>query len=196
MRRIAETVLVVLVVLAPNIGAAQTLATAQAARVTDEDRLRWFSVHAGAGSTLLDGGSVVSLSVGFSPSRRFTVLVGGERTHLPTRSERFPDGGFSATRGGTLNLVSVEARFSLRDQGRIAPYIGAGFGAGTSRPNVNEFFRDEVRNSAGAGFVSGGIDVPLGSAVSAFADVRFSLHGEKDVVMPIVPVRGGIAVRF
>jgi hypothetical protein len=195
MRRIARSIWV-LFVFAPNVLGAQTLTNGQAPRAPDEERPRRFSIHAAAGSTLQERGSVLSLSLGFSPARRFTVLVGGERTYLPTRVTRYPDGGSAAMRGGTLQLVSVEMRFALRDPDRISPYIAAGFGGGVSRPNVNEFFRDEVRNNAGAGFVGGGVNVPLGSWLSAFADVRFSLHGEKDVIMPLVPVRGGVAWRF
>lgn len=138
----------------------------------------------------------MSASFGFSPARRFTMLVGGERTYLPTRINRYPDRGSSATRGGTLRLITAEARFALRDPGGIAPYIGGGFGAGVSRPNVNDIFRDEVRNNAGAGFVGGGVDIPLGTSLSVFGDARFALFGERDVVMPLVPVRGGIALRF
>ena len=195
MRRIARSIWV-LFVLAPNVVAAQTTASGQAPSAAAEDRPRRFSVHAAAGSTIREGGNVLSLSLGFSPARRFTVLVGGERTYLPTRVTHYPDGGSAATRGGTLQLVSAEMRFALRDPDHISPYIAAGFGGGVSRPNVNEFFRDEVRNNAGAGFVGGGVNVPLGSWLSAFADVRFSLHGEKDVIMPLVPVRGGVALRF
>jgi opacity protein-like surface antigen len=124
------------------------------------------------------------------------MLVGGERTYLPTRVERYPDGGTSATRGGTLQLFTAEARFALRDLGRVAPYIGAGFGAGVSRPNVNDLFRDEVRNNSGAAFFTGGVDVPLGSFLSVFADARLGLYGERDVIMPLIPIRGGVALRF
>src|ERR687897_13808 len=116
MRGIARVVCV-LFVLTPNVLAAQTSAGGQAPRR--------FSVHAAAGSTLQEGGSVASVSFGFSPTRRFTMLVGGERTYLPTRVERYPDGGTSATRGGTLQLFTAEARFALRDLGRVAPYTGA-----------------------------------------------------------------------
>ncbi|MGH7556130.1 MAG: hypothetical protein ACREMQ_24265, partial [Longimicrobiales bacterium] len=108
---------------------------------------------------------------------------------------RYPS-GFAATRGGTLRVVSGEVRFDLLSGRRFSPYVLVGAGRGVSRPNVNDVFTDRVRNDLTVVFAGTGVRVPLGRNVSVFGDIRFGLAAERDVVMPILPVRGGVALHF
>jgi hypothetical protein len=61
-----------------------------------------------------------------------------------------------------------QLRFAPRGRGRVGPFAVAGFAAGVSRPDVNEVFPTRVTNRARGG----GLLVPLGERLTAFADVR------------------------
>jgi hypothetical protein len=73
----------------------------------------------------------------------------------------------------------------------------AGFAAGVSRPNVNEVFPTPVTNGARAVFGGGGLLVPLGPRVTAFADVRMPIGAEgSEGIVALAPVRAGVAWHF
>ena len=73
----------------------------------------------------------------------------------------------------------------------------AGFAAGASRPNVNEVFPTPVTNGARAVFGGGGLLVPFGQRLTAFADVRMLIGAEgNEGIVAVAPVRAGVAWRF
>ena len=157
-----------------------------------------FSVQGTLGPQINGGGDSQSVSFGFSPVQRLELLVSGERTHLPTEVTRF-ESGSSATRGGTTRFISGEVRFSPVASSRVSPYVLAGAGRGTSRPNVNDIFPDPVSNSAVLLFAGGGVRVPVIGGLDVVADMRFVLQAEDTgdgSVYAFVPLRGGLAWRF
>ena len=170
----------------PRLLAAQTSA--------DRAEPKRFSLEAAAGP-LVQGGNVMSASFGFALSDGVTFVVGGERSHTPTRISR-SDRGFGATRGGTWEIVSAELRLAPRLNRRWAPYATLGLGLGVSHPNVNTYFSDRVSNVVRMAFVGGGASVRLSQHVSAFADARFALGTERDVLFGSLPVRAGVAWHF
>jgi hypothetical protein len=192
--RSMRAVIVVALVLAPCALAAQPAGAEQPPSAGSAGFQPRFSVHAAAGLTI-QAGNVQSASIGYSPVPRLSFLVNLERNHVPTRVERYT-GGFAATRGGTMQVVSGEVRFDLLSGRRSSPYILAGAGRGVSRPNVNDVFTDRVRNDLTVVFAGTGVRVPVGRNVSVFGDVRFALAAERDVVMPSLPVRGGVTLHF
>jgi hypothetical protein len=147
--------------------------------------------HADEGS-----GDLQSVATGYSPTPKVTVLVGAWRMHRPTTLRRYSDGGSSLTRGGTTQFVSGEVRFSFLAGERVVPYAFTGGGLGVSRPNVNQAFPDRVTNTAYVIFGGGGLAFPLGSRLSASADLGLVMLGERDVIRPILPVRAGLTWRF
>jgi hypothetical protein len=166
---------------------------AQTSTGVDRDRL---SVQAAAGATVIDRGYDLSAAFGFAPLPRVELLVGVERIHLPFRREQF---GITVgvTRGGTLTFVSGELRLSWRPPGRVSPFVLAGIGGGTSRPNVNAQFPDPVTNDLRVVYVGGGVLTPLRGGLSVLADARglLALEGN-DGVLAVLPVRAGLAWRF
>jgi hypothetical protein len=179
----------------PRVVAAQGSVDAPAVRAAADDPPHHLSLQFAVGSQINGGGSVQSASMGYSLTPRLTVLASVERNHTPTRVQHF-DNGFGATRGGTLEFVSGELRAALLPGRRVSPYVLTGIGRGVSRPNVNEIFRDRVRNDAGVLFCGGGIRVPLHPHFSLFGDARFVITGERDVASLALPVRAGVAWRF
>src|SRR5687768_17185073 len=149
-----------------------------------------FSLQAAAGPTLNGGGHVLSAAFGYSPASRLELLLNIERDHLPLQLKRFPDGGFSATRGGTMTFVSGELRAALRPADRVSPYAIAGVGGGVSRPNVNAQFPDPVRHRIRVVYFGGGVRVPLRRELSFFGDARAMLALEgNDGILAVWPVR-------
>jgi hypothetical protein len=187
-------------VLVPRVLTGQASPVQQAPRTPDDNRPQRFSLHVAAGGTLPhgdeSGGNLQSVSMGYAPTPKLTVLVSGGRTHRPTRVQHFPDGGSGATRGGTVLFVGGEVRFALRPGERASPYVMTGAGVGRSRPNVNSIFPDRVTNAAYLFFSGGGFAVPLGPHLRLSGDVGFFLLGERDVIRLILPVRGGLALHF
>ena len=149
------------------------------------------SVQGNVGTQINAGGHNQSVSLVFSPNEHLDFLVSGERIHLPTEAT-----DFSATRGGTATFISGEVRVSPFSSNRVSPYVLASFGRGKSRPNVNDLFPDPVTNDVWLLFVGGGVRFPLTGRLSAFADVRAGIEGERDTIFLLVPVRGGVAWRF
>lgn len=172
------------------------VAAAQPPAAADTRRDTRFSIQAGGGPTLRDGGSVASAAFGFSPVSRVELAFNVERIHLPFQLEQFP-GGSSATRGGTLTFASGEVRVAALQPDRLSPFAIAGVGRGVSRPTVNDMFPDAVRNDLGVVYFGGGLRVPLRGGVSVVGDVRALLAiEESDSLMTAWPVRIGVAWRF
>ena len=155
-----------------------------------------FELHGSAGPTITDAGLSLAGGVGVSPTARLTLFANIERTHLFSQFRREPDPALYF-RGGTYLLGSAELRFAPRGRGRVGPFAVAGFAAGVSRPNVNEVFPTPVTNAARAFFGGGGLLVPLGQRLAAFADVRMLIGAEgSDGIVAVAPVRAGVAWRF
>src|SRR5688500_20043568 len=127
MRAMAVAVSVVFVLI-PNVVTGQT-------SIAAPGRL---GRQAAAGPTSVGGGNVLSAAFGYSPASRLDLLLNVERIHLPFELTRFPEGGFSVTRGGTMTFVSGELRAALRPADRVAPYAIAGAGGGDSRADARD----------------------------------------------------------
>ena len=155
-----------------------------------------FEVYGSAGPTITDPGFSLAAGVGVSPTSRLTLLAHIERTHLSAQITG-ESGSRSYFRGGTYLLGSAELRFTPLGHHRVGPFALGGFAAGVSRPNVNEAFPTPVTNGARAAFGGGGLLVPLGQRLAAFADVRmlFGVEGTEGIVA-VAPVRAGVAWRF
>ena len=155
------------------------------------------SFQGGVGTNLNGGGNSQSVAAGFWAGGRVGFLVGAERIHLPTDVDiEDPHRNGSATRGGTTRFISGEARWLPLTADRMSPYVLAGAGWGTSRPNVNDTFPDPVTNKAIVWFGGGGIQAPVMDHLSVFADVRFMIHIERDSPYLFLPVRGGLVWRW
>ena len=89
-------VVCLLFVLVPRMVAAQASVGEQAPRTPDDNRPQRLSVHLAAGATIPSGndgaGNVQSVSIGYSPTPKLTVLVSGGRTHRATHVRHFTDG--------------------------------------------------------------------------------------------------------
>jgi hypothetical protein len=155
-----------------------------------------FELYGSAGPTITDAGHSLAAGVGFSPSSRLTFLASVERTHLSSQTRR--DGALTSHfRGGTYLLGSAELRFVPLGRNRVGPFAVAGVAAGVSRPNVNEIFPTPITNRAGAVFGGGGVLVPLGERLTAFADARMLIGAEgTEGIVAVAPVRVGVAWRF
>ena len=151
-----------------------------------------------AGPTITDAGYSAAAGIGLSATSRLTVLFGVERAHLSSRFTTDSLGRLtSALRGGTLTFGAAEVRATLLRRDRVSPYALGGFGAGVSRPHVNDRFPDRVTNQARVLFAGGGLHVPFGERISVFGDVRmvFGAEGLEGIVA-FAPVRAGVAWRF
>ena len=93
-------------------------------------------------------------------------------------------------------MGAAELRVTLLSRDRITPYGLAGFGAGVSRPNVNEIFPEPRTNGVRAIFFGGGIHVPLHQQLSLFADARMMVGAEAGELLAVAPLRAGLAWRF
>jgi hypothetical protein len=184
-------------VLVPGVTAAQPPVGEQAARTSGHSRLRRLSVHLAAGVTIPSGndgpGNVQSVSIGYAPTPRVTVLVSGGRARKLPRVRQLPD-GFSRAPGGTLHSVSGEVRFTLRSGERVSPYVLAGAGLGVWRRT--EAIAEPITSAAYAVFSGGGVVVPLGRHLRVSGDVGFLLLIERDVPHLFLPVRAGLTWRF
>jgi hypothetical protein len=155
-----------------------------------------FELNGSAGPTITDAGNSFAAGGGFSPTSRVAIGFNFERTHIASRTTRDRD-VVSNFRGGTLLLGTAEMRFTPLGRGRFGPYGLAGVAAGLSRPNVNDIFPARVTNQVRAMFFGGGIHVPLGERISAFADARMLIGAEgNDGMVAVAPVRAGLAWRF
>ena len=159
-----------------------------------------FSVHVDLGGMLPHanegGGDLQSVSVGYSPTPKLTILVGGWRMHRPATERRYPDGVETFTRGGTTQFVSAEVRFMFGSGERVVPYAFTGGGFGVSHSKVDDIFRNPVTNAAYVAFGGGGLSVPLSSRLSVSGDLGIFMLGESDVMRSVLPVRAGLTWRF
>ncbi len=155
-----------------------------------------FELHGSAGPTLVDRGYSLAAGVGFSPASPIAFVFDVERTHLFSRVSSDGRGGTFGFRGGTFTLASVQLRVAPLGRDRVGPYGLAGFAAGESRPNVSDLFPDRVTNDVRAFFFGGGIQMPLQSQVSLFADGRMMLGDERGELLAVAPIRAGVAWRF
>jgi hypothetical protein len=155
-----------------------------------------FELYGSAGPSITDPGLSLAGGVGVSLTSRLSLFANIERTHLWSQIRRESD-STSYFRGGTILLGSAELRFAPRGRGRIGPFAVAGFAAGASRPNVNEVFPTPVTNGARAVFGGGGVLVPFGQRLTAFADVRMLIGAEgSEGIVAVAPARAGVAWRF
>ena len=104
----------------------------------------------------------------------------------------------AADGAGTRRVVCGEVRVSPFTFKGVSPYVLAGGGRGTARPNVHELFPDPVAHDAALMFTGGGVRVPVAGHLSAFADMRFVLQLDRSEagVFLFLPVRGGLAWTF
>jgi hypothetical protein len=153
------------------------------------------SVQATVGTHVSDRGHSESIGIGFLPHERWEIVISAERFHVPTKVSR-REGTTSSRRGGTTRFISAEVRFVPVTFDRISPYLVVTLGRGESRPNVNAVFPDPVTNDASLFFTGGGVRVTVTRRLSAFADLRVGVQGERDSIYALMPVRGGVAWRF
>src|SRR5690349_1775183 len=132
----------VLSILIPTPGAlaAQTAQSAHTASpASSEVNRTQVTIEAAAGTTL-DGGTVVSTSVGVRARSWLTLLAEGEAFHLPTRHSVFAtsDGyyGVSDERGFTTYMFGGEMRIGVPVNRRVTPFGAVGIGAGRWESNV------------------------------------------------------------
>jgi hypothetical protein len=93
-------------------------------------------------------------------------------------------------------LASAQLRIAPLGRDRVGPYGLVGFAAGVSRPNVNDAFPNPVTNDIRAVFFGGGVQVPLQTGLSLFADGRMMLGSEAGELLAVAPIRAGVAWRF
>src|SRR5688572_4735668 len=127
-------VLSLILALTPGLLAAQSLAGGYSAASVRSTGAAKRTLEGTAGSTT-QGGDVQSASVGFSPSPWVTLLVQGERFHLPTRHRTFPNGS-SITRGFTTLILGGEIRVGVPTSRRVSGYAALGIGGGAWESNV------------------------------------------------------------
>jgi hypothetical protein len=155
-----------------------------------------FELFGSAGPTISDAGHSVAVGAGLSPHPRLTLVFTFDRTHLESRTTRYPD-GFSTFRGGTLYLGAAELRVLPFGRHRVGPYGLAGLATGFSRPNVTDRFTDRVTNRVGAMFLGGGIHIPVNERITLFADGRLMVGGEGvEGIVAVLPIRAGASWRF
>ena len=157
-----------------------------------------FVIEGSAGPTITDPGYSVAAGFGWTPTPRLTVQFDVERTHLPSQFTYDAFGRLeSGLRGGTFTFAAAELRASILGRDRVSPYVFGGYGAGVSRPNVNERFPTRVSNSARVIFFGGGIHIPVRTRISVFGDVRLvgGVEGNEGIIA-YAPVRAGVAWRF
>lgn len=155
-------------------------------------RAQSLEAHGSVGPTMIDRGISASGGIGYAPTSRLTLIAAVDVTHL---ASRITPG--SAFRGGTVVMGSGEIRVSVLGRDRVSPYVLAGFGAGVSRPNVNDTFEGQITNGVRAVFAGVGIHVPLPRrGLSLFADGRMIVGDESSELLAVVPVRAGLSWRF
>ena len=158
---------------------------------------RRFSLEASVGPEIYYSGHAESLAFGFAPSRSLTLLVIAHQSHTEDEID-FYENGYDTERGGTERFVGAELRYAFFSRKRVSPYVLIGTGAGTSRPNVNEFFPDEKKRNIGVFFYGGGARIPVRSWLDTFVEVRLimAVEAKSDYFGVRMPLRAGVAWRF
>jgi hypothetical protein len=158
---------------------------------------RRLSLETAAGPQISYVGTTLSAAFGFAPTRRLSLLVSVERSHVQDEIEQFDD-GYAFERGGTETFVSGELRYTFLAGRRVSPYVVGGTGRGISRPTVNEFFPEPNERNIQVIYYGAGVRVPLTPRFDAFVDARIimAVEATSDYFGVRLPVRGGIAWRF
>jgi hypothetical protein len=194
--RLIATAIAVLCVFAPRVTTGQTSNSAPAPTDAESERRPQLSLQLAAGPTLIQRGNVLSAAFGYSPASLLELVLNVERNHLSFRLHPF-NGGYSATRGGTMTFVSGELRLAFLPMDGVSPFAVAGVGGGVARPNVNAEFPDRVRNDVRVAYFGAGVQVPLRRRLSLFGDARIIIATENDEsVSAVWPLRTGVAWRF
>ena len=183
-------VLSVILALTPGLLAAQTLPGGHAGAPARDTHAGRRTLEVTAGSTS-GGGFLLSTSAGFSPAPWLTLLVQGERFHVPTRHT-----AFSTTRGFTTLVLGGEVRVGPPAPGKVSGYAALGIGAGVSGSNVDRHFEGRHSGPVYAANVGGGVRVRMGRNLSVVADARLTLAVGSDSAIAYVPIRGGLAWDF
>lgn len=193
MRAVAVAVSVMFLLM-PHPATGQTPIASSDAGHKRRDRV---SLQAAAGHTVLDPASTLSAALGYSPGSRVELLLNVERLHLPFQLTNYPDGGYSVSRGAKMTFVSGELRVALTPPKRVTPFVLVGAGGGISRPNVNAYFPNPVRNDLRVMYGGGGVRVPMRGGLSFVGDTRAMLGLEGyDSVMCAWSARAAVAWRF
>jgi hypothetical protein len=183
-------------ILALALSAGRASAEEQPRAVPDAPERR-FSVEGAAGFQVDYRGSMQSVGFGWSPTRSLTLLVSADRSYVADKIEQYVD-GYGSERGGTEQFISGGLRYAFLSSRRVSPYVTVGTGRGLSRPNVNDYFRDERRRGIHVIYYGGGVRIPVVSRLDAFIDARviMAVEGKSDYFGVRFPVRAGVAVRF
>ena len=75
-----------------------------------------------------DPPTIQSVAVGFAPTRSLTFLIRAERSRTEDEINIYPY-GYSSTRGGRVEFVSIEVRYAFFANKRVSPVRG-GWGWG------------------------------------------------------------------
>ncbi len=155
-----------------------------------------------AGATLAHAdegaGDLQSVSIGYSPTPKLTILMGGWRIHRPTRVRRYPDGVTAFTRGGHHAVRelrgALHARFRTSASFRMrSPAEALASRARTSTTS----FPIATTNAAYVAFGGGGLSVPLSSRPARVGRPRhLQCSASSDFMRLILPVRAGLELRF
>ena len=180
--------------LMPGLLAAQTLPGGYPAASARDTRTAKGTLEGTAGLTSR-GDYVQSASVGFSPAPRVTLLVQGERFHVPTRYRTFANGS-SISRGFTTFVLGGEVRVGVPTSGRVSGYVALGMGAGAWGSNVDQYSRERDSGPVVAANAGGGVRIRVRRNLSVVADARLALSVAGESVFGYVPIRGGLAWDF
>jgi hypothetical protein len=187
-------VLSLILALTPGVLVGQTLADERIAASARDTRVARGTLEGAAGVTL-GGGHVQSVSLGFAASPWLTLLVQGERFHVPTRHEEFPNGS-SITRGFTTLVLGGEVRVGGPVSRRVSAYTALGVGIGAWGSNVDRFSQSRDSGPVQTAYVGGGVRVRMRRNLSVVADARCALTAAGESLLGSVPIRGGLAVDF
>jgi hypothetical protein len=188
------------VVLVPGLLGAQTLGLAHGgvAAPIEARRTTHRTLEATAGTTL-DGGFVVSTSLGVSPVPWLTLLAAGESYHVPTRYSTFASDygyGSSVSRGFTTFVLGGEVRVGSPARRRVSQYLAIGLGGGAWRGNQEGHSPRRDGGPLTLGTLGGGVRVRLRHNLAFVADGRLTVGGGGENFLAYVPIKGGVAWNF
>ena len=187
-------VLSVMLALTPGLLAGQALADEPIAASARSARVARRTLEGSAGVTL-GGGYVQSASLGLAPSPWLTLLVQGERFHVPTRHKIYPNGS-SITRGFTTLVMGGEVRVGAPVSRRVFAYSALGLGIGEWGSNVDRFSKRRDSGPVYTAYVGAGVRVRMRRNLSVVTDARCALSAAGESLLGYVPIRGGLAWDF